>query len=116
MTKAQSEAAFQEYLNERQPALERLRQALADNSQDPDALLDGSIESPVPLWRWILAHATGADAPGTTDATFYSRAVILIGTAIGAGEALLILSEVHLFCSPLELWAWESAESPSALG
>ncbi|CAN7333783.1 hypothetical protein LJR013_001870 [Pseudarthrobacter oxydans] len=67
MTKKQSEAAFQEYLDERAPALERLREALAADGQDPDVLLDGSVESLVPLSRWVLAHLTRADDPGATD-------------------------------------------------
>lgn len=66
MTKAKSEVAFQAYLDERGPALERLREALVSDGQDPDALLDGSIDSLVPLWRWILSRLTGADAPGAT--------------------------------------------------
>lgn len=66
MIKDQSEAAFREYLDERGPALERLRAALVADGQDPDALLDGTVESLVPLWRWILAHLTGADDPGAT--------------------------------------------------
>ena len=64
MTKRQSEDAFREYLEERGPALERLREALAADGQDPDGMLDSSIESLVPLWRWILAHLTAFDAPG----------------------------------------------------
>jgi hypothetical protein len=64
MTKAQAEAAFQEYLDERGPALERLREALAADGQNPDAFLDGTVGSLVPLWRWILANLTVFDAPG----------------------------------------------------
>ena len=64
MTKKQSEAAFREYLDERGPALDRLREALAADGQDPDAVLDGTIESLVPLWRWILANLTVFGAPG----------------------------------------------------
>lgn len=67
MTKAKSEAAFQEYQDERAPALVRLRDALAADGQDPDVLLDGTVESLVPLWRWILSRLTGPDAPGATD-------------------------------------------------
>ncbi|APX03199.1 hypothetical protein [Arthrobacter sp. QXT-31] len=73
MTKKQSEAAFHEYLEERVPALERLRGSLAADGQDPDALLDGSVESLVPLWRWILAHLTRADDPAATDTTSVPR-------------------------------------------
>jgi hypothetical protein len=64
MTKKQSEVAFQEYLEERGPALQRLREALAADGQNPDTLLDGTVESLVPLWRWILANLTVFDAPG----------------------------------------------------
>uniref|UniRef100_UPI000B41EB94 hypothetical protein n=1 Tax=Arthrobacter globiformis TaxID=1665 RepID=UPI000B41EB94 len=73
MTKKQSKAAFQEYLEERVPALERLRGSLAADGQDPDALLDGSVESLVPLWQWILAHLTRADDPAATDTTSVPR-------------------------------------------
>jgi hypothetical protein len=66
MAKAKSEAAFREYLDERGPALERLREALRADGQDPATFLDGSIESLVPLWRWILSHLTRAEDPGAT--------------------------------------------------
>ncbi|MEK0155984.1 hypothetical protein [Arthrobacter oryzae] len=66
MTKAKSGAAFREYLDERGPALERLREALRADGQDPATFLDGSIESLVPLWRWILSHLTRAEDPGAT--------------------------------------------------
>lgn len=46
-------AALQEFLDERGPALERLRERLMGYGQDPAALLDGARESFVPLWwRW----------------------------------------------------------------
>lgn len=73
MTKTQSEAAFREYLDERGPALERLRTALAADGQDSAVRLDGTIESLVPLWRWILTHLTRADAPGATDTASVPR-------------------------------------------
>jgi hypothetical protein len=73
MTKKQSEGAFREYLDERGPAVDRLREAVAGDGQDPNALLDGSVESLVPLWRWILAHLTCADDPGATDTTRVPR-------------------------------------------
>lgn len=66
LTKAKSEAAFQEYLDERGPAFARLREALVADGQDPDTLLDGTVESLIRLWRWILSHLTGPEAPGAT--------------------------------------------------
>lgn len=67
LTKAQAAAAFEEFLDERGPALARLRERLLADGQDPDAFLDGTIESLVPLWRWILSRLTGLNAPGATD-------------------------------------------------
>ncbi|MBM7782564.1 hypothetical protein [Arthrobacter tumbae] len=66
-TKTQAAAAFQEFLDERGPALVRLREMLAADGQNPDALLDGTVESLVPLWQWTLKHLTGPQAPSATD-------------------------------------------------
>ncbi len=67
MSKRQAMAAFQEYLDERGPALERLRGALTADGYDPDSLLDGTVESLIPLWRWIVSHLARRDALGATD-------------------------------------------------
>ncbi len=75
MTKKQSEAAFQEYLDERGPALASLRKALLADGQDPDVLLNGTIDSLVPLWRRILSSLTELDAPGATDPASVPREV-----------------------------------------
>lgn len=40
--------------------------SLGGRRPDPDALLDGTVESLVPLWWWILSQLTGADARGAT--------------------------------------------------
>lgn len=66
-TKKQAVAALQEFLDERPEAFDRLRAALTADGQDSKALLDGSVESLVPLWRWTLRHLTGRQAPGATD-------------------------------------------------
>ena len=67
MSRRQAAAAFQEYLDERGPALQRLRDALTADGHDPDSLLDGMVESLIPLWRWIVSHLAWRDAPGATD-------------------------------------------------
>ena len=67
LSKAQAAAALQEYLDERGPALERLRERLADDGQDPTVVLDGTPESLVPMWRWMLPRLTRVDDPGATD-------------------------------------------------
>lgn len=67
MSKAKAAAALQEYLDERGPALERLRERLVADSQDPATFLDGTPESLIPLWRWILSRLTSLDDPGATD-------------------------------------------------
>ena len=73
LTKAEAAAALQEFLDERGPALSRLRERLVADGQDPAALLDGTPESFVPLWRWLLSRLTGPDAPGATDPTSVPR-------------------------------------------
>lgn len=75
MTEAQAAAAFQEFLEERGPALARLRKHLAADGLDPAALLDGTVESFVPLWRWFLSRLTTRDAPGATDPASVPREV-----------------------------------------
>lgn len=67
LSKAQAAAAFQEYLDERGPALERLRERLVADGQDPAVFLDGTPGSLTPLWRWMLSRFTGVDDPGATD-------------------------------------------------
>lgn len=73
MTRAQAAAALQEFLDERAPALVRLRAALAEDGPRPETLLDGSIESLTPLWQWLLSRFTLRDAPGATDPASVSR-------------------------------------------
>lgn len=67
MTKARAAAARQEFLDERGPALDRLREQLAADGQDPETFLDGTPGSLVPLWHWMLSCTTLRDAPGATD-------------------------------------------------
>lgn len=67
MTPAQAAGALQEYLDERGPALVRLRERLVADGQDPAVVLDGTPESLVPLWRWMLSRFTRLDASGATD-------------------------------------------------
>jgi hypothetical protein len=66
MSKKQAAAATQEFLEEREPALERLRAALAAKVQDPDVVLDDTVDSLVPLWRWVKSNLTQPDDPEVT--------------------------------------------------
>jgi hypothetical protein len=67
MSAAQAAAALEEFLDERSAALDRLREVLTAEEQDPGSMLDGTLESLVPLWGWILARLTGPTSPGATD-------------------------------------------------
>lgn len=67
LDKAGAATALQEFLNERGPALARLRKYLSDDGPRPEKLLDGSVESLVPLWRWMLSRFALRGAPGATD-------------------------------------------------
>ena len=75
LTKSEAAAALQEFLDERAPALSRLRERLVADGQDPAALLDGTPESLIPLWRWLLSRLTSLDAPGATDPASVPREV-----------------------------------------
>ncbi|WP_411732639.1 hypothetical protein [Paeniglutamicibacter sp.] len=75
MTPAKARAALQKFLDERAPALQRLKELLEADGQDPAALLDGTPESLVPLWRWMMhSRFTARDAPGGTDPASVGRA------------------------------------------
>ncbi|MFF0989122.1 hypothetical protein [Kocuria nitroreducens] len=54
----QAADALDAYLTEREPALQRLRAALAGHGLDPEEMLDGSVYSVSPLWAWINTRAT----------------------------------------------------------
>ena len=49
--------ALDAYLAERDPALHRLRAALAGHGLDPSEMLEGSVYSVSPLWAWITVRA-----------------------------------------------------------
>jgi hypothetical protein len=40
---------------------------------DPDSLLDGTVDSLVPLWRWIISRLSGPHSAGATDPATVSR-------------------------------------------
>ncbi|TLM75327.1 hypothetical protein [Pseudarthrobacter sp. NamB4] len=67
MSVSQAQSAFQEFLDEREAALERLRIRLLADGQNPAVLLDGTVDSLVPLWRWIVSRLTGPRYEGATD-------------------------------------------------
>ncbi len=52
MRKQEAAAALQEFLDERPQALEHLTQLLPEHSGDT-VDLDGTVESLIPLWRWV---------------------------------------------------------------
>lgn len=68
MSPGQAEAALEEFLAERPPALQRLHAELTVHGVAPESMLDGTPGSLTPLWGWItdrraeLAAAPGGDA------------------------------------------------------
>lgn len=57
MSKQAAAAALQEFLEERPPALEHLTRSLAARAEE-NVNLDGTVESLVPLWRWVKSVLT----------------------------------------------------------
>jgi hypothetical protein len=58
LSDAEAAEALQEFLAERGPALERFRQALESDGQDPDVVLDDTVKSLRPLWSWVMSVVT----------------------------------------------------------
>lgn len=57
MRKQEAAAALQEFLDERPRALDNLTRFLAERTDCPVSL-DGTVESLVPLWRWVKSLLT----------------------------------------------------------
>jgi hypothetical protein len=57
MSKREAAAALQEFLEERPRALEHLTRSLAARAEE-NVNLDGTVESLVPLWRWVKSVLT----------------------------------------------------------
>lgn len=57
MSKQEAAAALQEFLEERPRALEHLTRSLAAGPEE-NVNLDGTVESLVPLWRWVKSVLT----------------------------------------------------------
>jgi hypothetical protein len=61
---AEAEAVVARFVDGRPQALARLRDRLAADGQDVRTVLDGSVESLVPLWAWIKAALRRRDDDG----------------------------------------------------
>lgn len=69
MSPAQAEAALEEFLAERVPALQRLHAELTAQGLDPEVVLDGTPASLTSLWAWITGRrAELAADPAVDDA------------------------------------------------
>ncbi|GGI08713.1 hypothetical protein [Egicoccus halophilus] len=58
---AEADAIVARFVAARPQALADLRDRLVTDGQDPDALLDGSVDSLVPLWAWGKRHLRRRD-------------------------------------------------------
>lgn len=68
LTRDEAWAVMEEFLAERQPALDKLRSSLSADGIDPDQLLDDSVESLTGLWAWIKPQLRSQEqAPGGFD-------------------------------------------------
>lgn len=73
MTKAQAQAALQEFLEEREPALQRLRQRMAEDGLDTEEVLDNSLDSLVAVWRWAKTKLRTRDRNDATETTRFAE-------------------------------------------
>lgn len=57
MSPSQAAEALEEFLAERDPALEQLRSAMTPDGLDPQVMLDGTLDSVAQVWEWITGRA-----------------------------------------------------------
>lgn len=126
MSPAQAEAALEEFLTERVPALQRLRAELAAQGLDPEMVLEGTPASLSPLWAWITARrAELAADPTVTDAVeprqrwpSWARHTVTSMHVPSATMFVLLdglvsyLAQVVIIGAPTAVWALGSPEDP----
>ncbi|MEX5257883.1 hypothetical protein [Kocuria arenosa] len=127
MSPVQAEAALEEFLAERVPALQRLRAELAAQGMDPEVVLDGSPVSLTPLWAWIVGRrAELAADPTIPDAVeprekwpSWARHTV---TSMHVPSAMMFvlldglvsyLAQVLILGAPTAVWGLGSPEDPN---
>lgn len=126
MRPERAEAVLEEFLAERAPALQRLRDELTVHGMDPQVMLDGTPGSLTPLWAWItdrrteLAAAPGGDTavpprftwPSWARHTVTSMKVPSATMFVLLDGLVSYLAQVLITGAPTALWAVGSPEDP----
>lgn len=112
MTKQQAVAALEEFLDERDPALRRLRELLAVDGLRPDELLDGTPDSLTTVWRWAKSRLRRRKRDNATEnARFenwlptWSRHTIPDEPTLSYDTILLLDGVIAYFCRVIEAGA-----------
>jgi hypothetical protein len=107
MRKREAAAALQEFLQERPRALQDLADSMARHGADP-GILDGSVESLVPLWRWVKSvlseRSAGADGPELSppDGPTWLRHGIGIEPTLSPESVALVDGVISYVCQVIE--------------
>lgn len=67
LTAEQAEQVLVEFLAEREPALEQLRELMNADGLDPDEVLDGTPDSLIPVWAWAKTRLGLGDPTALQD-------------------------------------------------
>jgi len=104
LTKQEAAAALTEFLAERDPALAALRQRLGADGQEH--LLDETVESLVPLWRWaksrLRPQQAGGDPPAGGSTPTWLRHYIGTEPTLSRESLELVDGLVSYLCRVIE--------------
>lgn len=105
MKKQEAAAALQEFLEERPHALEHLTRDLAGHS-DGTVKLDGTVESLVPLWRWVKSvvseRTTETAEPDTSAGPSWLRYGIGVEPTLSPESIAVIDGVISYLCRVVE--------------
>lgn len=98
--------ALQEFLDERGPALERFRQSLEVDGQDPDVVLDDTVGSLRRIWPWVKSVLTererAAEEPAAANAPSWLRYCVGDKPALSRASVEIVDGLISYVCRIVE--------------
>lgn len=112
MTKQQAAAALAEFLDERGPALQRLRELLSVDGLHPDDVMDGTPGSLTTVWRWAKSRLRRRDRDDVAEndrfaqwLPTWARHTIPDEPTLSYNTVLLLDGVIAYFCQVVEAGA-----------
>lgn len=128
MSEAEAEAALQEFLVERGPALARLREAMEADGQNANVILDETVKSLRPVWAWVMSVVAEPDTeemePVAVGGPSWLRHCIGNKPALSRESVMVVDGLISYVCrvvergapharwrvghKPIKSWVWEN--------